>query len=313
MIQADRLTKRFDNLIAVNGVSFNIPAGQILVLLGPNGAGKTTTIRMLTSILRPTSGSAQINGFDVVKDAAKVRQLVGVLTEHHGLYGRMSAVEYLDFYGQLYGLDKLTRKKRTDLLLEQFGLSQAGVKRLGEYSKGMRQKLALVRALLHEPPVLLLDEPTSAMDPESARTVKDAINSLRSADRTIILCTHNLVEAEALADQIAIIRLGKIILTGSPSDLKRDLLGPVEFRVKLALTFDDAPIQLPDGVRLTGKGPDWFSFTAEKPELANPQLLHLLLDKYNLPIVSVQEVSRSLEQVYIKAVHLAAQEESYVG
>lgn len=109
MIQADRLTKWFENLAAVDGVSFYVPAGQILILLGPNGAGKTTTIRMLTSILRPTSGSALINGFDVVKDATKVRKLVGVLTEHHGLYGRMSAVEYLDFYGQLYSLDKITR------------------------------------------------------------------------------------------------------------------------------------------------------------------------------------------------------------
>ena len=313
MILADRLTKWFESLVAVNGVSFDIPAGQIMVLLGPNGAGKTTTIRMLTSILRPTSGSALINGFDIVKDASKVRKLVGVLTEHHGLYGRMSAVEYLDFYGQLYGLDKVTRRRRTEQLMDQFGLSQVKYKRLGEYSKGMRQKLALVRTLLHEPPVLLLDEPTSAMDPESARIVKDAISSLRSADRTIILCTHNLVEAEALADQISIIRLGKVILTGSPIELKKELLGPTEFVIKLAVTAEEWSLQLPDGVRLTGQGPDWFRFTAENPELANPQLLRQLLVDRQLPVVSVQEVPRSLEQVYIKAVHQAAQEESYVG
>jgi ABC-2 type transport system ATP-binding protein len=313
VIQADRLTKWFENLLAVDGVSFYIPAGQIMVLLGPNGAGKTTTIRMLTSILRPTSGSAQINGFDVVNDASKVRKLVGVLTEHHGLYGRMSAVEYLEYFGELYGLDKMTRRLRTDQLLDQFGLSQARHKRLGEYSKGMRQKLALVRALLHEPPVLLLDEPTSAMDPESARVVRDVINSLRSADRAIILCTHNLVEAEALADQIAIIRLGKIILTGSLADLKKELLGPIEFNIKLAINVADWSVQLPEGVRLTGQGSDWLRFTAEKPELANPQLLRQLLVDRQLPVISVQEVSRSLEQVYIKAVHQAAQEESYVG
>ena len=153
MIQADRLTKWFENLAAVDGVSFYVPAGQILILLGPNGAGKTTTIRMLTSILRPTSGSALINGFDVVKDATKVRKLVGVLTEHHGLYGRMSAVEYLDFYGQLYGLERITRQHRTDQLLDQFGLSQAKYKRLGEYSKGMRQKLARLSHLVTTWPV----------------------------------------------------------------------------------------------------------------------------------------------------------------
>jgi ABC-2 type transport system ATP-binding protein len=136
------------------------------------------------------------------------------LTEHHGLYGRMNAVEYLDFYGQLYGVDRRSTQQRSDTLMEQFGLSSARKKRLGEYSKGMRQKLALVRAMLHNPPVLLLDEPTSAMDPESARVVRDAISTLRSTDRTIILCTHNLAEAEELADQVAIIRHGKILLHG---------------------------------------------------------------------------------------------------
>ncbi len=313
MIQADRLTKRFDDLVAVDSVSFSIHAGQILVLLGPNGAGKTTTIRMLTSILRPTSGTATIAGLDVVKNAAQVRALVGVLTEHHGLYSRMSAIEYLDFFGQLYRLEDRVRHRRTSELLEQFGLIAVQKKRLGEFSKGMRQKLALARALLHEPPVLLLDEPTSAMDPESARLVREAITKLRSTERAILLCTHNLSEAEALADQVAIIRRGKIILIGSPQALKHDILGPVEFEVKLNAPNDDWEFQLPSGIRLSSKGTNWLRFTSETPELSNPHLLwHLLVEK-KLPVISVQEVPRSLEQIYIQAVHQAAQEESYVG
>jgi ABC-2 type transport system ATP-binding protein len=318
MIRAESLTKRFDDLLAVNGVTFEVPAGQILVLLGPNGAGKTTTVRMITSVLRPTSGTASVAGFDVVKNPDRVRGLVGVLTEHHGLYGRMSAVEYLDFYGELYGLERTLRRRRSDELLEQFGLAPVRKKRLGEYSKGMRQKLALVRALLHEPPALLLDEPTSAMDPESARIVREAILLLRSTERAIILCTHNLPEAEILADQVSIIRRGKIILQGATADLKRELLGPVEFEARLAAPLDGwsrpalAALEAFKGTRITGQGPDWMRFCSECPETANPQLLRLLLD-LPLAVVSFGEVPRSLEQVYIKAVHQAEQEESYVG
>jgi ABC-type multidrug transport system ATPase subunit len=174
-IYAEDLTKHFDDFVAVDGVSFQVAAGEVLVLLGPNGAGKTTTVRMLTSILTPTRGRARVAGYDVVAQADQVRASVGVLTEQHGLYNRMNAREYLRFFGQLYNLRPQNCQERIDLLLEKFGLSFAGKKRLGEYSKGMRQKLALVRAMLHDPPVLLLDEPTSAMDPESARMVRDAI------------------------------------------------------------------------------------------------------------------------------------------
>ncbi len=204
MIEAENLTKKFEDFTAVDQIQLNVPSGQVLALLGPNGAGKTTTVRMLTSILRPTAGWARVAGYDVVKQADKVRASVGVLTENHGLYVRMNAEEYLLFFAQLYGFEPKQAKLRFGQMLEKFGLGEARRKRLGEYSKGMRQKLALVRALLHDPPVLLLDEPTSAMDPESARTVRDEIQGLRTSERTIILCTHNLTEAEELADQIAI-------------------------------------------------------------------------------------------------------------
>jgi ABC-2 type transport system ATP-binding protein len=304
IILADQLTKKFDEFIAVDKVSFSVSAGQILVILGPNGAGKTTTIRMLTSILAPTSGRAEIAGYDVVKQPDKVRASVGVLTEHHGLYGRMSALEYLDFFAQLYNLDKKLSQKRIKELLGQFGLMDALNKRLGEYSKGMRQKLALVRAMLHDPPVLLLDEPTSALDPESARIVRETILSLRTSDRAVVLCTHNLVEAEYLADQIAIIRYGKIILNGAPEEIKKAYFGPVEYEAHLAAPLNGWMAEYPEGITLVAQGSDWLRFRCENPQTANPVLLRQLLSG-GLGVITFKDVARSLEQVYTRAINQA--------
>lgn len=302
MIYTENLTKTFDDFVAVDSVHLDVSRGQILVLLGPNGAGKTTTVRMLTCILTPTRGTARVAGFDVIREPNMVRASVGVLTEHHGLYGRMNAVEYLEFYSSLYGMERNAARKKGDELLEHFGLSDVRKKRLGEYSKGMRQKLALVRALIHDPPVLLLDEPTSAMDPESSRMVRDSIRNLKSAQRTILLCTHNLNEAEQLADQIAIIRRGKIILNDTPANLKRALLGPTEFQVKLAGALDGTVKQFPAGVNVTSQGENWIRYYTDQPQMNNPILLQYLLDNH-LPVVSLSEVPRSLEDAYLQAVN----------
>jgi len=302
MIETNDLSKRFDDFLAVDGVSLNVNAGQVLALLGPNGAGKTTTVRMLTSVLRPTRGWARIAGHDVVEEPAQVRAAVGVLTEQHGLYGRMPGGAYLDFFGQVYGMDVETRHQQVDRLLSMFGLNQDRHRRVAEYSKGMRQKLALARALIHNPPVLLLDEPTSAMDPESARLVRDSISELRSAERAIILCTHNLVEAEELADQIAIIRRGKIIAQGSPIELKHLLLGPGEYEIHLATSLNGQVDTLLSEIAITAKGPDWFRYQTDQPNHANPALLRILVEA-GLPVVRIQEVPRKLEQVYLRAIN----------
>jgi ABC-2 type transport system ATP-binding protein len=209
MIECEDLSKKYNgDFWAVDGVSLSVQPGQILALLGQNGAGKTTTVRMLTALLNPTRGWARVAGYDVTKNPHEVRTNVGVLTEQHGLYMRMTGEEYLDFFGKVYGLDPKTCNQQIKYLLEYFGLAEAARRRSGEYSKGMKQKLALARALIHDPSVLLLDEPTSAMDPESAQLVRNEIARLRSSKRTIIICTHNLAEAEALADTIAIIYRG---------------------------------------------------------------------------------------------------------
>jgi ABC-2 type transport system ATP-binding protein len=302
MIQTKNLSKKFNDFLAVNQVSLEVKSGEVLALLGPNGAGKTTTLRMLTSVLRPTTGWARVAGYDVVTQAAEVRASVGILTEQHGLYGRMTAVEYLDFFGQIYHIPAVSRKKRTDELLEQFGLGGERKRKIAEYSKGMRQKLALARALYHNPPVLLMDEPTSAMDPESARLVRDAIHGLRSANRAIIICTHNLAEAEELADKIAIIQRGRINISGEVEELKTRLLGAPQFEVRLGTSIDGLNVDLPDAVTLTGQGVDWLRYQTDHPIQANPLVIQYLVTK-QLPVVGLFEVARSLEKVYLQAIN----------
>lgn len=309
MIEAIELTKQFYNsaqetgepFTAVDRLTLSVNAGEVLALLGPNGAGKTTTVRMLSAVLAPTSGRARIAGYDVVESAVQVRRIVGVLTEVPGLYLRMRAIEYIDFFGQLYNLDAETRRRRAMELMERFGMAQDARRRLSEYSKGMRQKLALVRAMIHDPAVLLLDEPTSAMDPHSAKLVRDAIIELRSDRRAIIVCTHNLPEAEQLADRIAIIRRGQIIAEGTPAGLKNQLLGPPLIEVRLAGSLDGLLPDLFQQVDVVEYGDTWLRYQSNDPRRDNPRLTRWLTS-HGADVLSLSESPRSLEAVYLKVV-----------
>ncbi|HQE94198.1 MAG TPA: ABC transporter ATP-binding protein [Anaerolineae bacterium] len=305
MIEVEALSKQFDTLLAVDNITLTVRPGEVLALLGPNGAGKTTTIRMLSSILKPTGGRARVAGYDVATQGPLVRRNVGMLTEAPGLYSRMSGREYLDFFGQLRGLSATARKERIAFLADTFKITEALDRRLGEYSKGMAQKIALMRTLLHDPPVLLFDEPTSAMDPESARLVRNAIIQLRSNERTIIVCTHNLPEAEELADRIAIIRQGRIIEQGTSAELKARLLGPPLMEIRLlkpvhngvmALIASFATVQDSNG--------DWVRYSTPDPTATNPALLHALTAA-DIPVVMLSEVAQSLEAVYLRVVEEA--------
>jgi ABC-2 type transport system ATP-binding protein len=214
----------------------------------------------------------------------------------------MYLLEYLDFFGELYGMEKSVRQDRIEYLLDKFDLLSARNRRIGKFSKGMRQKLSLARSLLHSPPVLLLDEPTSAMDPASARLVRNAIKTLRSEDRAIIVCTHNLSEAEELADKIAIIREGKIIALGSSSELKQQLLGPDEFRVQLQGELDNRPLPLPSDLEVIQKGTDWFTYRTSTPRDINPLVLQGLIES-DFSVIQLEQIERSLESVYLQAVN----------
>ena len=301
VIETRNLTKRFGSFTAVAEVSLRVNSGEVLVLLGPNGAGKTTTTRMLASILPPSGGEARVAGFDVVTQAAEVRRRIGLLTEHHGLYTRMRAGEYLAFFGSMYGLREDEARRRGRDLLEQVGMPDVIHRRLGEFSKGMRQKLALVRALLHDPPVLLLDEPTSAMDPASARLVRDSILELRSSRRTLVVTTHNLAEAEQLADQLAIICQGAIAAQGSVQELKRVHVGPPIMELRAAGPLDGALRTLPADLKVLATGPDWVRYQASVPAEANPRVLAAMATA-GVPVITLSEVGRSLEAVYLNVV-----------
>ncbi len=298
MIEAVGLRKEFDSFCAVDGVSLQVQAGELLALLGPNGAGKTTTVRMLGAILRPTSGAARINGFDIVREAADVRRCIGMLTEQPGLYPRMTGIEYLLFYGRLYGMNDAHIRKRAAELFERFAMPNVAKRRLGAYSKGMRQKVGLMRAMLHDPAVLLLDEPTSAMDPYSARLVRNAIQLLREDRRSIILCTHNLAEAEEIADRIAIIADGHILASGSPHELKSEILGPPQFELTTDRELNGQAHKLAglaDALEVNGAV---IRYRTADPTTTNPRMVRAL-GELDIGVVSLQEAPRRLEDVYL--------------
>lgn len=301
MIEAHELTKYYDEFLAVDNVSLDVPAGTVLALLGPNGAGKTTTVRMLTSILAPSAGWARIAGYDVVQQPARVRAHVGVLPEQHGLYERMKTVEYLDFFGRVYHLPPDLRKQRTYDLMERFGLGFALDKQLGDYSKGMKQKLALVRAMLHDPPVLLLDEPTSAMDPQSAKLVRDAIVELQRDERTFLITTHNLNEAQQLADRIAIIRHGRIIANGNFDELARRFVGEPQMELRVRGELNGLVRDIGDMVTVEESGANWLRYRVADPNATNPALIQRVIG-LGVEIVTLAPVSQTLETIYLEVV-----------
>lgn len=301
MIEAHELSKYYDDFQAVDSISLDIPTGNVLALLGPNGAGKTTTVRMLTSILAPSSGWAKVAGYDVVRQPEQVRAHVGVLTEQHGLYERMKAMEYLDFFGRMYHLPANERKQRTLDLMERFDLSFALDKRLGDYSKGMKQKLALVRAMLHNPPVLLLDEPTSAMDPQSAKLVRDAIIELQRDNRTFLITTHNLAEAQALADRIAIIRWGRIIASGSFEELALRFTGEPLMELRVQGELNGLAGEIGDMVTIEETGADWLRYRVPDPKMTNPALIRRVMG-LGVEIVTLAPLTQTLEEIYLQVV-----------
>jgi len=219
-IKTQNLTKDFGNVVAVDKLALEIPYGQTYGLLGPNGAGKTTTVRILNAIISPTSGSATVGGFDVVKQSKDVKMICGFLPESPGLYQKLTAKEFLEFIGELYYLPKEMISSRIEELLDIFDLEGRENDLLEGYSRGMKQKVCLCAALIQDPKIIFLDEPTSNLDPAAARMVKDLISELaKKADKTIFICTHLLDAAEELCDIIGIIDKGKLKVQGSPKEI----------------------------------------------------------------------------------------------
>ena len=219
MIEAEGLTKDFGSLRAVNGVSFQCKPGEVFGLLGPNGAGKTTTLRMISTVLKPTSGTARVMGFDVRKDPRSVCANIGVLGGETGLYGRLTPFEIVAYYGRLHGMDRKTIERRSDDLFRMLDLVEVRDRKTENFSKGMKQKVAIAQSLIHDPKAFLFDEPTSGLDVMSARTVHDFVFRCRGEGKTIMFCTHVMSEAEKMCDRIAIIDRGVIVITGSKQEI----------------------------------------------------------------------------------------------
>lgn len=225
-IETEDLTKKFGNLTAVNEVTFRVEEGEVFGFLGPNGAGKTTTVRMLCCLISKTSGVARIGGYEVGNDAdsLKIRKMIGLVPDNVGLYEELSAYRNLDFYGKLYDCPETQRKDNIQRSLTMLGLWEKRDAPAGSFSKGMKQKLAIARALIHDPQILFMDEPTANLDPESAKTVRDFILDLKKDKRTIFLNTHNLDEAQRICDKIAILNT-KLMAIGTPKELERSVSG----------------------------------------------------------------------------------------
>lgn len=226
-IRTDNLVRCFGAIHAIDGVSLDVPKGILFGFLGPNGSGKTTTIRLLLGLLEPTGGRAQVLGFDTRTQAREIRDRTGALLEHHGLYERLSAEDNLEFYGRIWRMSSTDRKARTRELLTHMGLWERRNEKVGTLSRGMKQKLAMARAIFHHPPLIFLDEPTAGLDPMAAATLRDDLEALVAGEgTTVFLTTHNLAEAEKLCARVAVIRQGKLIAVGHPDELRAQVGGP---------------------------------------------------------------------------------------
>jgi ABC-2 type transport system ATP-binding protein len=221
LIEVDRLSKRFGSTVAVNSISFAVDPGEIFGFLGPNGAGKTTTIKMLTGLAQPSAGRARLAGFDIVRQPLQAKRILGYVPDEPQVYAKLTAREFLDFVGDVYGMSPAKKVRRTAELLELFDLAADADGLLGGFSHGMKQKIMLCSALLHEPKIYILDEPTVGLDPRSARLLKNILREIAAGEGAIFMSTHIMEIAQALCDRIAIIDRGHIVAIGTVDELRR--------------------------------------------------------------------------------------------
>jgi len=295
MIKTQGLTRLFGDLVAVNDLNLEVEKGEIFGFLGPNGAGKTTTIRMLAALIAPSGGEATIAGLHLGRENRAIREHVGVLTETPGLYKRLSAVDNLLFFAKLYGVTE--PRKQAERYLQLFELWDRRDDLAGSFSKGMRQKLAIARAMLHEPQILFLDEPTASLDPEAAKVVRNLIETLRSEERTIFLCTHNLDEADRLCDRVALFNT-RLVAVGGPQELKERLYGR-----RTVIHLADPHPGLEDALSLSfikkiERLDNTLVVSLSDPQRENPILVRRLVE-LGAKVQFVNELRVSLEDLYL--------------
>jgi len=303
MIETVGLTRRFGEITAVDSLDLRIDDGRVFGFLGPNGAGKTTTVRMLCCLINASSGTAYINGMDIRDESSrlKIRGMIGLLPETPGLYESLSSYRNLDFYAKLYGVPEGKRQERIKELLTTLGVWDRRDEAVGKFSKGMKQKIAVARALVHEPEFLFLDEPTSGLDPQAALTVRNYLLDLKKEGRTIFLNTHNLADAERLCDTIGVLK-SRLLDIGSPDELARKFYGRTTIihlvRVTDAMVSAVSALPSVHGVRVSGNK---ILIDLENPESENPIIVSMLISQ-GAEVEFVNELKHGLEDVYMKLI-----------
>ncbi len=299
MIRTENLTKKFDEHTVVDRLTLDIAQGEVFGFLGPNGAGKTTTVRMLTCLITPTAGKATVLNYEIGRDDQEIRRHVGILTETPGMYDRLTAQRNLMIYAKLYEVDE--SQKQVDKYLQMLGLWERRHDAAGTFSKGMKQKLAIARTLLHEPRVLFLDEPTAGLDPEASKLVRDFIAELKGEGRTIFICTHNLAEADRLCDRVAVFRT-QLRVVDSPMALRQQLYGR-QVVVHLAETAESHLTAVQDlpYIKQAKAVDNKLLLAMDDPEIHNPELIRLLVQA-GANIQFVGELRHTLEDVYLQLV-----------
>lgn len=305
MIETNLLSKIFKikkdaDIPAVVDLTLSVREGEVFGFLGPNGAGKTTTIRMLTSLIGPTSGTARVCGYELGMNDQDIRRSVGILTESPGMYDRLSAAKNLAIYANLYDVEDIEGQVRK--YLQMLGLWSRRDDPVGSFSKGMRQKLAICRALLHEPRLLFLDEPTSGLDPEAAKLVRSFIEDLRSQGRTIFMCTHNLNEADHLCDRIGIFRT-RLIEVDTPQNLRLKLFGrKVVFHLRAVDPAWLPRVKALEGVHAVSRVDEKLIVSLEDPDATNPDIIRILVNA-GADVKFVGELRHSLEDIYLQTIN----------
>ena len=302
VLRTERLTKRFDRLTAVQDLDLEVREGEVFGFLGPNGAGKTTTLRLLCALISPTSGTAEVAGYRLGQDDEAIRASVGILTEQPGLYERQSAQDNLLFFAELFGLSAALARSQTERYLRLMGLWDRRTEAVATFSRGMKQKMAIARAAIHEPRIVFLDEPTTGLDPDAARTVREFISQIRGEGRTVFLCTHNLDEADRLCDRIAFFRRS-IIRIDTPAKLRAELYGhATEFRIMPGPSADHLQrVQMVPGVDKAHLENGSIIVASGDPLEVNPRVVRALVGS-GAEVAYVTERRASLEDVYLRVV-----------
>ena len=302
VLRTERLTKRFERLTAVQDLDLEVHEGEVFGFLGPNGAGKTTTLRLLCALIAPTSGRAEVAGFRLGAEDEQIRASVGILTEQPGLYERQSAEDNLLFFAALFGLTRAVARDQTERYLRLMGLWERRKEAVATFSRGMKQKMEIARAAIHEPRIIFLDEPTTGLDPDAARTVREFMAQIRGEGRTVFLCTHNLDEADRLCDRIAFFRRS-VIRIDTPARFRAELYGhATEFRILPSPRPEDlARIQAIEGVTDATFENGSIIVSSGDPLLVNPRVVRALVGA-GAQVAYVTDRKASLEDVYLKIV-----------